>query len=54
MVKMRLMGTKEELEEYRKILEEETKFKVIEFSEYYPIRNSSKFYRVYIELVENI
>ena len=50
MLKIRLMGTKNDIKWFRKILERNPKVEVTEFSEMYPNKGTKKFYRVYVEV----
>lgn len=52
MLKLRVMGTKEELRAYRKYLAQEQKaYKVRTLSELYPNKGTDRFYRMYAELI---
>ena len=50
MVKIRLMGTKNDIKWFRKILERNPKVEVTEFSEMFSNKGTKKFYRVYVEV----
>ena len=50
MLKIRLMGTKNEIKWFRKILERNPKVEVTEFSEMFSNKGTKKFYRVYVEV----
>ena len=50
MLKVRLMGTKNDIKWFRKILERNPKVEVTEFSEMFSNKGTKKFYRVYVEV----
>lgn len=50
MLKIRLMGTKNDIKWFRKILERNSKVEVTEFSEMFSNKGTKKFYRVYVEV----
>ena len=50
MLKIRLMGTKNDIKWFRKILERNPKVEVTEFSEMFSNKETKKFYRVYVEV----
>ena len=50
MLKIRLMGTKNDIKWFRKILERNPKVEVTEFSEMFSNKGTKKFYRVYVEV----
>lgn len=50
MLKIRLMGTKNDIKWFEKILKRNTKIEVTEFSDLYPNKGTKKFYRVYAEV----
>ena len=50
MLKIRLMGTKNDIKWFRKILERNPKVEVTEFSEMLSNKGTKKFYRVYVEV----
>ena len=50
MLKIRLMGTKNDIKWFRKILERNPKVEVTEFSEMFSKKGTKKFYRVYVEV----
>ena len=50
MLKVRLMGTKNDIKWFGKILQRNPKVEVTEFSEMYPNKGTKKFYRAYVEV----
>jgi hypothetical protein len=50
MLKVRLMGTKNDITWFEKILRRSQKVEVSEFSEMYPIKGSNRFLRAYVEI----
>ncbi len=50
MLKLRLMGTKNDIKWFKKILQRNTKVEMTEFSELYPNKGTKKFYRAYAEV----
>ena len=50
MLKIRLMGTKNDIKWFRKILERKPTVEVTEFSEMFSNKGTKKFYRVYVEV----
>ena len=50
MLKVRLMGTKNDIKCFGKILQRNPKVEVTEFSEMYPNKGTKKFYRAYVEV----
>ena len=50
MLKLRAMGTKNDLKWFRKIIERYDVFHVIRMSEPLPMKGTNKYYRMYIEL----
>lgn len=50
MLKIRLMGTKNNIIWFQKILYRNAKIEVTEFSELYPNKGTKKFYRAYVEV----
>ena len=50
MLKVRLMGTKNDIKRFGKILQRNPKVEVTEFSEMYPNKGTKKFYRAYVEV----
>mgnify|MGYP000659481438 CR=1 FL=1 len=49
-VKVRLMGTKNDIKWFGKILQRNSKIEVTEFSDLYPNKGTKKFYRAYVEV----
>lgn len=50
MLKIRLMGTKNDIKWFQKILQRNPKVEVTEFSELYTSKGTNKFYRAYVEV----
>lgn len=50
MLKIRLMGTKEDIKWLREILQGNSQIEVTEFSELYPNKGTNRFYRAYAEV----
>ena len=50
MLKVRLMGTKNDIKWFGKILQRKSKVEVTEFSEMYPNKGTKKFNRAYVEV----
>lgn len=50
MLKIRLMGTKNDIRWFEKILRRHPKVEVLEFSDMYTSKGTSKYYRVYVEV----
>ena len=50
MLKIRLMGTKNDIKWFKKILERHPKDEVTEFSDYFSNIGTDRFYRVYVEV----
>lgn len=50
MLKIRLMGTKNDIKWFQKILQRNLKVEVTEFSELYTNKGTNKFYRAYVEV----
>ena len=50
MLKIRLMGTKNDIKWFRKILERNPKVEVTEFSEMFSNKGTKKFHRAYVEV----
>jgi hypothetical protein len=50
MLKIRLMGTKNDIKWFQKILQRHSKVDVIEFSEPFPNKGTNRFYRMYAEV----
>jgi len=53
MLKIRLMGTKNSIKWFRKILQGNPKLEVTEFSGLFPNKGTNKFYRAYVEIEKN-
>lgn len=53
MLKIRLMGTKNNIKWFRKILQGNPKLEVTEFSDLFPNKGTNKFYRAYVEIEKN-
>ena len=50
MLKVRLMGTKNDIVWFQKILQRHPKVEVLEISELYSNKGTKKFYRAYVEV----
>ncbi len=50
MLKIRLMGTKNDIKWFERILRRQSKVAVTEFSEMYPNKGTNRFYRAYVEV----
>ena len=50
MLKVRLMGTKNDIKWFSKILQRNPKIEVTEFSDLYTNKGTIKFYRAYVEI----
>ena len=50
MLKIRLMGTKNDIKWFEKILKRQSKVVVIDFSELYHNKGTNRFYRAYAEV----
>ena len=50
MIKIRLMGTKNEIKWFEKILKRQPKVEVTEFSELYRNKGTNRYYRAYAEV----
>lgn len=50
MLKIRLMGTKNEIKWFQKILVQHPKIDLEEFSDCYPNKGTNRYYRVYAEV----
>lgn len=50
MLKIRLMGTKNDIKWFKKILYRNPKIEVTEFSDFYSIKGTKKYHRVYVEI----
>lgn len=53
MLKIRLMGTRNDIKWFQKILQRNPKVEVTEFSELYTNKGTNKFYRAYVEVQKN-
>ncbi len=50
MLKVRLMGTKNDIKWFGKILQKNPKIEVTEFSDLFPNKGTKKYYRTYVEV----
>ena len=50
MLKVRLMGTKNDIKWFGKILQRNPKIEVTEFSDMFPNKGTKKYYRTYVEV----
>ncbi len=50
MLKIRLMGTKNDINWFKKILKRQSKVTVTEFSELYQNKGTNRYYRAYVEV----
>lgn len=50
MLKVRLMGTKNDIKWFGKMLRNNPKVEVLEFSDLYPNKGTKRFYRAYVEV----
>ena len=50
MLQVRLMGTKNDIKWFGKILQRNPKIEVIEFSDVYPNKGTKRFHRAYVEV----
>ena len=50
MIKIRLMGTKNDIKWFEKLLRRHPNIEVQEFSDFYTNKGTNKFYRVYVEV----
>lgn len=50
MLKVRLMGTKNDIKWFGRLLRRNPKIEVTEFSDLYPNKGTDRFYRVYVEV----
>ena len=50
MLKIRLMGTKNDIKWFERILRRQSKVAVTEFSEMYQNKGTNRFYRAYVEV----
>ena len=54
MLKVRLMGTKNDITWFKKIMQRHPKIEVLELSDRYPNKGTDKYYRVYAEVKREI
>ena len=54
MLKIRLMGTKNDIKWFERILRRHPKIEVLEFSDLYKNKGTNRFYRVYVEVQKHI
>ena len=52
MLKVRLMGTKNDIKWFGKILQRNSKIEVKEFSDLYPNKGTKRYYRAYVEVAK--
>lgn len=50
MLKVRVMGTKNDIAWFQKLLQRHPKVEVVEFSELYANKGTDKYYRAYVEV----
>ena len=50
MLKVRLMGTRNDIKWFGKILQRGSKIEVTEFSDLFPTKGTKKYYRAYVEV----
>lgn len=50
MLKVRVMGTKNDIVWFQKLLQRHPKVEVVEFSELYANKGTDKYYRAYVEV----
>lgn len=53
MLKVRFMGTKNDLKWFRKLLERDRRIQVLSISDAYTNKGTNKYYRVYAEVRKN-
>ena len=53
MLKIRLMGTKNDIKWFGKILQRNPKIEVTEFSDLFSNKGTKKYYRVYVEVMKS-
>ena len=53
MLKVRLMGTKNDIKWFGKILQRNPKNEVTEFSDMFPNKGTKKYYRTYVEVMKS-
>ena len=54
MLKIRLMGTKNDIKWFERILQRHPKIEVLEFSDLYTNKGTNRFYRVYVEVKKSM
>ena len=54
MLKIRLMGTKNDIKWFERVLQRHPKIEILEFSDLYTIKGTSRFYRVYVKVQKRI
>ena len=54
MLKIRLMGTKNDIKWFERILQRNPKIEVLEFSDLYTNKGTNRFYRVYVEVKKSM
>ncbi|MDO5020471.1 MAG: hypothetical protein Q4E29_08420 [Lachnospiraceae bacterium] len=50
MLKIRLMGTKQDIKCFLKMIQDNRQIEVLEISELYSIKGSNRYYRAYVEV----
>ena len=50
MLKVRLMGTKNDIAWFKKIMQRHPKIEILEMSDLYPNKGTDKYYRSYVEV----
>lgn len=50
MLKIRMMGTKNDIKWFERLLKRETRITVADFSELYPNKGTDRYYRAYAEI----
>ena len=53
MLKIRLMGTKNDITWFKKIMQRHPKIEVLEMSDLYSNKGTDKYYRAYVEVQKN-
>ncbi len=54
MLKIRLMGTKNDIKWFERILQRNPKIEVLEFSDLYTNKGTNRFYRAYVEVKKSM
>lgn len=54
MLKIRLMGTKNDIKWFERTLQRHPKIEVLEFSDLYTNKGTNRFYRVYVEVKKSM